>query len=88
MSVQEDSADLPPPDTRRWVARRKAQVVLAIAQGTLSFEEACRRYGLTAEELATWSRRADRFGIAGLRTTRVQQYRRVEESRTPGKRAR
>ncbi len=33
--------DLPPPDTLRWVYRRKAQVVEAVRAGRLSFENAC-----------------------------------------------
>ena len=33
-------ADLPPPDTRRWVIRRKAEVVAAVRGGLLSLEEA------------------------------------------------
>jgi hypothetical protein len=32
--------DLPPPETRRWVARRKAQVVAAVRAGLLTLEEA------------------------------------------------
>ena len=37
-------ADLPPPDTIRWVTRRKAEVVCAVRGGLLSLEEACQRY--------------------------------------------
>ena len=44
---------LPPIDTARWVARRKAQVVAAVSGGLLTFEEACERYSLTLEELAS-----------------------------------
>ncbi len=67
--------DLPPPSTRRWVARRKAAVVAAVRGGLLSLEEACRRYNLTAEEYASWERLIDRFGVMGLRITRLQQFR-------------
>ena len=62
--------DLPPPDTSRWVARRKAQVVDAIRIGRLSIEEACRRYRLTVEELAGWQRAFLRHGLAGLKVSR------------------
>lgn len=65
---------LPPPDTNRWVIRRKAQVVAAVNGGLLSVDEACDRYGLTVEELASWQRAIERFGMHGLRATRVQQY--------------
>ena len=68
-------ANLPPPDTERWVASRKATVVCAVRGGLLSLEEACRRYTLTIEEFLSWQASIDRHGLAGLRTTRIQQYR-------------
>ena len=67
--------DLPPPDTKRWVIRRKAEVVAAVRGGLLTLEEACDRYTLTIEEFAAWQRAIDRYGLPGLRATRVQQYR-------------
>jgi hypothetical protein len=69
-------ADLPAPGTKRWVIRRKAQVVAAVCGGLLSLEEACARYTLTVEEFLAWQRSIDQHGLAGLRTTRIQQYRR------------
>lgn len=71
--------DLPPPDTRRWVMRRKAAVVLAVRGGLIEFGEACDRYSLTAEELMSWDRAIDRHGVRGLRVTRLQDYRRQTE---------
>jgi hypothetical protein len=47
-------ADLPSRKTRRWVRRRKAEVVLAVEGGLLSLDEACRRYDLTVEEFSSW----------------------------------
>jgi len=41
-------ADLPAPGTKRWVIRRKAEVVAAVRGGLLSLEEACSRYTLPA----------------------------------------
>jgi hypothetical protein len=67
-------ADLPLPDTKRWVVRRKAEVVAAVRGGLLSLDEACGRYALNIEELLSWENCIDRFGIAGLRTTRIQSY--------------
>ncbi len=67
--------DLPPPTTRRWVIRRKAEVVAAVRGGLLSLEEACDRYRLTVEEYLSWQASIDEHGLAGLRTTRIQQYR-------------
>lgn len=68
-------ADLPPAGTRRWVIRRKAEVVAAVRGGLLSLEEACQRYTLTVEEFLGWQSSIDEHGLAGLRTTRIQQYR-------------
>ena len=68
-------ADLPSPETKRWVIRRKAEVVAAVRGGLISLDEACERYRLTVEEFLAWQRAIDRHGLAGLRTTRVQQYR-------------
>lgn len=67
--------DLPPPNTGRWVIRRKAEVVAAVRGGLISLEDALARYHLTAEEFTAWQRSIDRHGLAGLRTTRLQQYR-------------
>jgi hypothetical protein len=74
-------ADLPPPGTTRWVIRRKAEVVAAVRGGLLSLEEACSRYILTVEESLAWQRSIDRYGLAGLRTTRLQKYRPVVPDR-------
>ena len=68
-------ADLPPPDTQRWVIRRKAEVISAVRGGLLTEAEACARYSLSDEEFAGWQQSIDRHGMAGLRTTRIQQYR-------------
>jgi hypothetical protein len=68
-------ADLPPPGTKRWVIRRKAEVVVAVRGGLLSLDEACTRYTLTVAEFLAWQRAIERFGLPGLRATRVQQYR-------------
>ncbi len=67
--------DLPPPSTKRWVIRRKAEVVAAVRGGLLTLEEACERYTLTVEEFLSWQKAIEQFGLPGLRATRVQQYR-------------
>ncbi len=69
-------AELPAPGTQRWIARRKAQVVAAVKVGVLTLEEACARYSLSAEEFLSWQRDLTQHGISGLRSTRVQFYRR------------
>ena len=42
-------ADLPKPDTRRWVASRKALVVKAVVYGLITQTEALDRYALSEE---------------------------------------
>ena len=68
--------DLPPPDTKRWVIRRKAEVVAGVRAGLISIEEACARYSLSMEEFLSWQRMIESHGVRGLRTTRLQHYRR------------
>ncbi|HWX30641.1 MAG TPA: DUF1153 domain-containing protein [Steroidobacteraceae bacterium] len=62
--------NLPPPDTTRWVARRKAMIVNAVHSGATSVEEVCRYYALSVEEFVTWQRAIETHGIPGLRVTR------------------
>jgi len=76
-------ANLPPPNTKRWVVRRKAAVVAALRSGGITIEEACRVYQLSEEELLSWERAFEIHGLPGLRATRVQQYRRTRRPRVP-----
>lgn len=66
---------LPAPNTRRWVARRKAEVVAAVHGGLLTIEEACDRYRLELEELAGWQRALKRAGMPALMVTQSKRYR-------------
>ena len=75
--------DLPPPGIKRWVIRRKAEVVAAVRAGITSLEEACQRYTLSVEEFLSWQRSIDRHGLRGLRTTRLQDYRSNEQADPP-----
>ena len=68
-------ADLPTSGTKRWVIRRKAEVIAAVRGGLLSLEEACSRYMLTVDEFLSWQSSIDQHGLPGLRTTRIQQFR-------------
>jgi hypothetical protein len=68
--------DLPPPETKRWVIRRKAEVVAGVRNGLISLEDACKRYKLSVEEFLSWQHLIESHGVRGLRTTRLQQYRR------------
>jgi len=67
--------ELPPPDTTRWVPRRKAQVVAAVESGLITVDGACQRYNLTLEEFLGWQRAIERSGVKGLRMTLSQFYR-------------
>ena|SRR5579864_5500454 len=68
--------DLPDTEATRWVVRRKAEVIAAVRGGLLSLEEACSRYMLSIDEIRGWQYSLDQHGLAGLRTTRTQKYRR------------
>lgn len=68
-------ADLPPADTRRWVASRKAVVVRAVIHGLITESEALERYGLSNEEFDLWRDGVARHGEKGLRVTAIQKYR-------------
>jgi len=75
LQTRRSAVDLPPPGTKRWVARRKAAVVAAVRSGAIAFEEACRRYELSEEEFLSWERGIESHGVPGLRSTRLQIYR-------------
>ena len=61
--------ELPPPNTKRWGARRKAAVVMAVSGGMISLEEACHRYQMSEEEFLTWQRAFETYGVNGLHAT-------------------
>lgn len=88
MGMKLTMASLPSPDTRRWVVRRKAEVLAAINGGLLTAAEACARYRLSPEELELWQASIDRAGVPGLRVTRIQLYRDYPAPRTPQSAAR
>lgn len=68
-------ADLPPNETRRWVASRKACVVKAVAYGLITREEAKESYSLSEEELAEWETAVEKHGERALKTTSLQKFR-------------
>ncbi len=70
-------SDLPPPSTKRWVARRKAVVVAAVDAGLLAPSEACEMYRLSDEELEIWRSAVRNHGAAALRVTSIQRYRQL-----------
>ena len=72
-------ADLPAPNTRRWVPRRKARVVAAVEGGLITAEQAFDRYDITEEEYEFWKAAMSRFGMRGLCVTKLNQVRTTSE---------
>ena len=70
-------ADLPDPDTPRWVASRKLAVVRAVTAGLITREEALRRYALSDEEFDHWCTAATRHGKMALKVTATKKYRQL-----------
>ena len=67
--------DLPPVNIKRWVTRRKAEVVAAVEGGLLTRDDALNRYELSDEEFEGWERLYRSHGTKGLRATRLKEYR-------------
>ena len=70
-------ADLPPVDTNRWVASRKAVVVKAVIYGLITEAEALERYALSEEEFVLWRQAVETHGEKALRVTTLQKYRQL-----------
>ncbi len=68
-------ADLPPANTRRWVASRKAAVVRGVLYGLITQEHALERYSLSAEEFTEWVSAVSNHGEEALKATALQRYR-------------
>ena len=68
-------ADLPPADTRRWVASRKLAVVRGVAYGLISQSDALARYGLSREEFHEWISAVNDHGEEGLKVTSLKSGR-------------
>jgi hypothetical protein len=70
--------ELPVPG-QRWTVRRKAAVVEAVRGRWVPVEEVAQLYDLSADEIVAWERDLDRFGVPGLRSTRLQIYRNTDD---------
>ena len=68
-------ADLPPPDTCRWVASRKAAVVQGVEVGLITRDWALTTYRLSDEEFDAWVALSRVHGAEALRTTALKRYR-------------
>ena len=74
----QDELDLVPELPRpgqRWTVQRKMTVVQAVRCGWVPIEEVCEVCSISVDEFLAWERDFDRYGVPGLRTTRVQIYR-------------
>lgn len=70
-------SDMPPPNTRRWVASRKAAVVKGVAYELLTLDEALKTYNLSEEEFGEWRSAVENHGEAALKATALKKYRQV-----------
>ncbi len=68
-------ADLPPANTRRWVASRKAAVVRGVAYGLIPQGEALQRYQISEDEFHEWVKAVSEHGEDALKATTLQKYR-------------
>ena len=67
-------ADLPPPDTSRWVASRKAAVVKAVLFKLITRDVAIQTYALSDEELDRGITHAVKHGHDGLKAAIRRQW--------------
>lgn len=77
--------DLPSPRTKRWVSRRKAEVVAGVRAGLITLDEALETYNLSIDEYRSWERLFTEYGLEGLRTTRIKKYRERDRHISTGK---
>lgn len=68
-------ADLPEPNTGRWVASRKAAVVRAVEAGLTKRDDALEMYEISDEKLDGWQSLVVRHGESALKATGIQRYR-------------
>lgn len=68
-------ADLPPVETRRWVASRKALVIRAVSSGLITRDVAKEMYALSEEEFSEWETAVKEHGIGALKVTALKRYR-------------
>ena len=71
-------ADLPEPNTGRWVASRKAAVVRAVVAGLIKRDDALELYDISDEEFESWQSLVVEFGENALKATAIQRYRQPE----------
>lgn len=70
--------NLPPPETTRWVASRKATVVIALKKALVTRDYVIELYALSDEELDGWIRNFETHGEQALCVTKITTYRRTD----------
>ena len=68
------SANLPPNNTKRWVPRRKAEIIAAVGGGLITLSDACVRYEISNEEFCAWVEAYERRGLSGLRARAAREH--------------
>lgn len=77
------NSELPfPAANLRWTARRKAVLVQALDDETLSSAQACALYAISEEEIAHWRMLLQRVGMQGLAAKYSVNYRSTPPSIT------
>jgi hypothetical protein len=71
-----------PPQPKRWVPHRKAEIVTAVRNGAVSLEDACQDYAMSVEEFLEWKQNVERYGLANLRAIRAQKRRQAISNHT------
>jgi len=64
---------LPPTKDIRWVARRKAEIVIAVNSGLLTLTEVSGRYAIAPEEFFCWKTDYESRGLMALQQSAVSR---------------
>ena len=67
------SNDLPPPNTTRWTANKKAIMVRAVVNDLVTLDEVLERYSMTEREFKFWVEGLAKYGKTGLKITYFQK---------------
>jgi hypothetical protein len=54
----------------RWTYRRKAAIVSAVDEGTVSIDDVCRENFISIEEFTSWKKLIDQAGVGSSRGVR------------------
>lgn len=74
MNKQDLIDALPTLPVKRYTPGIKARILDALAGAAISEDEVCETYNISKEELRIWQRNDSRFGVRGLRVTKIQHY--------------